>query len=71
MKNYALTKDLKEGVFKNLFLKISIGSVGGYSIEVEDEELNSFASYTYKVEEERDLDFNTLLITLWKKVTRA
>jgi hypothetical protein len=60
MKNYALSKDLKSGVFKDSSLKITKGNVGDFSIEVENPELNSVDSYLYKNENDRDSDYNEL-----------
>lgn len=60
MKNYALSKDLKSGVFKDSSLKITKGNVGDFSIEVENSELNSIDSYLYENESDRDVDFNEL-----------
>ena len=60
MKNHTLTKDLKDGVFKDSSLRITKGNVGDFSIEVENPELNSVDSYLYKNESDRDVDFNEL-----------
>lgn len=61
MINLTLSKDVKEGVFKNSLLKLSKGSVGGFSIEVEEEELNAFTSYIYKEVTDRDQDYSRLI----------
>lgn len=60
MKNYALSKDLKGGVFNNRSLKISKGNVGDFSIEIFNEEFNSIDSYLYEKEIDRDSDYNEL-----------
>ena len=61
MINLTLKKDVKEGVFKNSLLKISKGIVGGFSIEVEEEELSAITSYIYKKVTDRDLDYSRLM----------
>ena len=61
MKNHALAKDLKEGVFNDDSLMITKGNVGNFSIEVENSELNSFDSYLYEFESDRDSDFVEML----------
>ena len=61
MINLTLSKDVKEGVFKNSLLKVSKGKVGGFSIEVEEEELNAFTSYIYKKVTDRDRDYSRLM----------
>lgn len=61
MINLTLKKDVKEGVFKNLLLKVNKGSVGGFSIEVEEDELNAFSSYIYKRITDRDRDYSVLM----------
>jgi|LakMenE18May11ns_1017448.scaffolds.fasta_scaffold8495729_1 hypothetical protein len=73
MKNFALTNDWKSGVFNSGKLKIDRGTVGGCSIEVENEELSSIDSYLYDNEIDRDKDImeltSKMLITLEKKFT--
>jgi hypothetical protein len=70
MKNYALNNDIKSGVFNNGKLKIYRGIVGGFSIEVENEELNSIDSYMYEIEGDRDSDIleltSKMLVTFLK-----
>lgn len=61
MINLTLKKDVKEGVFENSLLKVSKGIVGGFSIEVEEDELNAFSSYIYKKVTDRDLDYSVLM----------
>ena len=61
MKNYALDKDLKDGVFNDNSLIITKGNVGQFSIEVENHELNSIDSYLYKFEVDRNSDFVEML----------
>jgi hypothetical protein len=61
MINLTLKKDVKEGVFENSLLKVSKGTVGGFSIEVEEDELNAFSSYIYKKVTDRDLDYSVLM----------
>jgi hypothetical protein len=61
MINLTLKKDVKEGVFENSLLKVSKGTVGGFSIEVEEDELNAFSSYIYKKVTDRDLDYSLLM----------
>ncbi len=60
MKNYALNNDIKSGLFNNNKLKIYKGSVSGFSIEVEDEEMNSVESYLYDNDSDRDVDIKEL-----------
>jgi hypothetical protein len=61
MKNYALAKDLKDGVFNDDSLIITKGNVGNFSIEVENSELNSIDSYLYEFKSDRDSDFVEML----------
>ena len=60
MKNYALSKDLKSGVFKDSSLIITKGNIGDFSIEVENPEFNSVDSYLYENKSDRDSDYNKL-----------
>ena len=61
MINLTLKKDVKEGVFENSLLKVNKGTVGGFSIEVEEDELNAFSSYIYKKVTDRVLDYSVLM----------
>ena len=44
--------------------EISKGTIGGYSIEVEEISPVAFSSYIYKTEEERDRDYELCVTTL-------
>ena len=61
MINITLKKDFKEGVFENSLLRLSKGTVGGFAIEVEEDEINAFSSYLYKKVSDRDLDYSILM----------
>jgi hypothetical protein len=57
-----INKALRDEISMLLSLKpsISIGGVGGYSIEVEHDSPKSFDSYVYKNEDDLNHDFNLL-----------